>query len=55
MTEIQWEKKPLRDIANEGQLAAYKHKGFWKPMDAQRDRIELELLWQKGQAKWKIW
>ncbi|MDI9363521.1 MAG: glucose-1-phosphate cytidylyltransferase [Flavobacterium sp.] len=52
---IQWEKKPLIDIANDGQLAAYKHYGFWKPMDALRDRIELEQLWNSGKAKWKIW
>ncbi len=55
MDEIQWEKKPLIDIANEGQLAAYKHHGFWKPMDALRDRIELEQLWNTGKAQWKIW
>lgn len=55
MDEIQWEKKPLIEIANDGQLAAYKHHGFWKPMDALRDRIELEQLWNSGNAKWKIW
>jgi glucose-1-phosphate cytidylyltransferase len=55
MDEIQWEKKPLIEIANDKQLAAYKHYGFWKPMDALRDRIELEQLWNKGEAKWKIW
>jgi len=55
MDEIQWEKKPLIEIANDGQLAAYKHDGFWKPMDALRDRIELEQLWNSGTAKWKIW
>lgn len=55
MDDIQWEKKPLIDIANDGQLSAYKHNGFWKPMDALRDRIELEQLWSSGNAKWKIW
>ncbi|MFC4233167.1 glucose-1-phosphate cytidylyltransferase [Parasediminibacterium paludis] len=55
MDDIQWEKRPLIDIANNGQLAAYKHHGFWKPMDALRDRIELEQLWNSGNAKWKIW
>ncbi|RYG05518.1 MAG: glucose-1-phosphate cytidylyltransferase, partial [Chitinophagaceae bacterium] len=53
--DIQWENKPLKEIANDGQLAAYKHNGFWKPMDALRDRIELEKLWSTGEAKWKIW
>ena len=55
MDDIQWEKKPLIEIANDGQLSAYKHHGFWKPMDALRDRIELEQLWSSGNAKWKIW
>jgi glucose-1-phosphate cytidylyltransferase len=55
MENIQWEKKPLIDIANDKQLVAYKHEGFWKPMDAMRDRIELEQLWNSGKAPWKIW
>lgn len=55
MENIQWEKKPLIDIANDKQLAAYKHKGFWKAMDALRDRIELEALWESGNAPWKSW
>lgn len=55
MDDIQWEKKPLTDIARNGQLSAYKHTGFWKPMDALRDRIELEQLWSSGNAPWKIW
>ena len=55
MDDIQWEKKPLLEIAKDKQLAAYKHYGFWKPMDALRDRIELEQLWNSGQAKWKNW
>jgi glucose-1-phosphate cytidylyltransferase len=55
MDNIQWENVPLKEIANDGQLAAYKHTGFWKPMDAMRDRIELEQLWSKGNAPWKIW
>lgn len=55
MENIQWENKPLREIAQDGELSAYKHAGFWKPMDALRDRIELENLWSNGEAKWKIW
>lgn len=55
MDDIQWEKKPLIEITNDGQLAAYKHNGFWKCMDAIRDKIELEALWQSGAADWKIW
>ena len=52
---VQWEKEPLTKIARDGQLAAYRHKGFWKSMDALRDRIELEEMWNSGKAKWKIW
>lgn len=55
MDEIQWEKKPLIDITSDGQLSAYKHDGFWKCMDAIRDKIELETLWQNNEAKWKTW
>lgn len=55
MDAIQWEKKPLVQIAEDGQLAAYRHYEFWKCMDALRDKIELEELWQSGNAPWKIW
>jgi glucose-1-phosphate cytidylyltransferase len=55
MDKIQWEKKPLIDIANDKQLSAYRHNGFWKCMDAMRDKIELEELWETHKAPWKIW
>jgi glucose-1-phosphate cytidylyltransferase len=55
MDEVQWEKGPLASIAKDNQLAAYKHCGFWKCMDALRDRMELEEMWNTGAAKWKIW
>jgi glucose-1-phosphate cytidylyltransferase len=55
MDEIQWEKKPLIEIAKDGQLMAYQHKGFWKCMDALRDKIELEDLWNFEIAPWKVW
>lgn len=55
MDDVQWEKKPLIEIADAGQLSAYQHNGFWKCMDAIRDKIELEALWQSGAADWKIW
>ena len=55
MDTIQWERQPLTSIANDNQLAAYRHAGFWKCMDAMRDKIELEELWQSGNAPWKIW
>ncbi len=53
--EIQWERKPLMEIAQDDQLMAYQHNGFWKCMDALRDKIELEELWNSGNSPWKIW
>lgn len=50
-----WEGQPLERLAKEDQLAAYKHYGFWKPMDTLRDKRELEERWQTGRAKWKVW
>ncbi len=50
-----WEKEPLEKLAKEGQLMAYFHTGFWKPMDKLRDKIELEDMWNSGNAPWKIW
>ena len=55
MDDIQWEKKPLIEIANDGKLSAYLHDGFWKCMDALRDKIELEEMWKTRKAEWKIW
>ena len=55
MTDMMWEDEPLEKLTADNQLAAYQHKGFWKCMDALRDKIELEELWKKGQAKWKQW
>ena len=54
-TDVMWEDKPLEDLAKDGQLKAYKHDGFWKCMDALRDKIELDAMWESGKAKWKIW
>ncbi|MEQ8188349.1 MAG: glucose-1-phosphate cytidylyltransferase [Candidatus Eremiobacterota bacterium] len=50
-----WEKEPLENLAKEGQLSAYLHKGFWRPMDTLRDKNYLESLWQSGNPPWKIW
>lgn len=50
-----WEKQPLENLAREGSLCVYKHKGFWKCMDTLRDKVELENLWQSGKADWKTW
>jgi glucose-1-phosphate cytidylyltransferase len=50
-----WEREPLERLAQEDNLAAYQHHGFWQPMDTLRDKIHLEELWQSGQAPWKVW
>jgi len=55
MENIQWEREPMRQITSDGQLYAYKHFGFWKCMDALRDKQELEEMWNSGNAKWKLW
>ena len=50
-----FEQEPLRHLAEEGQLMSYQHKGFWQCMDTQREKMELEKLWDSGKAPWKIW
>jgi glucose-1-phosphate cytidylyltransferase len=50
-----WEQEPLERLALDGQLSAYKHHGFWQPMDSLRDKTVLEQLWQSGNPPWKVW
>lgn len=50
-----WEREPLERLADDGQLMAYKHGGFWQPMDTMRDKSLLEQLWDGGRAPWKLW
>ncbi len=50
-----WESTPLEALANDAQLAAYQHFGFWQPMDTLRDKMLLEELWQSGRAPWRLW
>lgn len=50
-----WEEDPLSRIAEDGQLSAYKHRGYWQSMDTLRDKNVLEDLWDKGEAPWKTW
>ena len=50
-----WERQPLEHLAADGELVAYKHLGFWKPMDTLREKVELEEMWNSGNAKWSIW
>jgi glucose-1-phosphate cytidylyltransferase len=50
-----WEREPMERLASEGKLAAYRHEGFWQPMDTLRDKMVLEELWASGDAPWKVW
>ncbi len=50
-----WEKEPLRQLAEAGELSAFLHHGFWHPMDTLRDRTHLEALWAGDKAPWKVW
>ena len=50
-----WEQEPMQQLAADGQLRAYQHRGFWQPMDTLRDRVLLEELWASGKAPWKLW
>jgi glucose-1-phosphate cytidylyltransferase len=51
----QWEKAPLENLANDGQLMAYRHNSFWQCMDTLRDKYYLQQLWESGKAPWKVW
>jgi glucose-1-phosphate cytidylyltransferase len=50
-----WEQEPMQKLAHSGQLSAFKHDGFWQPMDTLKDKHYLEGLWQKNKAPWKAW
>ena len=52
---ISFEKEPLEKLSKDGQLAAYRHEGFWQAMDTVRDRDLLERLWESSQVPWKVW
>lgn len=52
---ISWEKEPLQKLAHMEELSAFKHDGFWQPMDTLRDKRYLEKLWQANEAPWKVW
>ncbi|MGV3585404.1 MAG: glucose-1-phosphate cytidylyltransferase [Adhaeribacter sp.] len=47
-----WEREPLEGLARDGELSAYRHTGFWQPMDTLRDKVVLEEMWQSGKAPW---
>jgi glucose-1-phosphate cytidylyltransferase len=50
-----WEKEPMENLALDGQLSAWVHRGFWQPMDTLRDKQHLNALWESGAAPWKLW
>jgi glucose-1-phosphate cytidylyltransferase len=50
-----WERDPLERIAKKGELVAFRHEGFWKPMDSLKDKNDLNGYWENGTAEWKIW
>jgi glucose-1-phosphate cytidylyltransferase len=52
---VLWEKEPMEKLAQEGQIGAYEHRGFWQPMDTLRDKNRLEELWAAGNAPWQVW
>ena len=53
--ETAFEREPLESLARDGELSAYRHSGFWQPMDVLRDKIALEELWQSGSPPWRVW
>jgi glucose-1-phosphate cytidylyltransferase len=53
--DVMWEHDPLKKLAHDGQLSAFKHNGFWQPMDTLKDRNYLEKLWKDKSAPWKAW
>jgi glucose-1-phosphate cytidylyltransferase len=53
--ETPWESEPLESLARDEQLMAFRHTGFWQPMDTLRDKNALEDLWRNGAAPWKVW
>lgn len=55
MNNMMWEDRPLEQLTTDKELVAFRHTGFWKCMDALRDKLELEELWKHNQARWKVW
>lgn len=50
-----WEQEPLRGLAEDGELMAFRHNGYWQPMDTLREKLKLEELWLSNKAPWKVW
>lgn len=54
-TEQMWEQEPMQQVAHEGKLNAFRHEGFWHPIDTLRDKMVIEKMWNDNKAPWKIW
>lgn len=52
---VVWEHEPLENLTKDGMLSAYKHRGFWHPLDTMRDKKDLEGMWNSGKTPWKVW
>ena len=50
-----WEREPMQKLSKNGQLVAYKHTGFYQPMDTLSDKLLLEKMWKTKNAPWKVW
>lgn len=50
-----WEREPIERLVRDGQLSAFRHDGFWQPMDTLRDKTILDQMWEAGKAPWKVW
>jgi len=50
-----WERSPMENLAEKGEIITYKHHGFWKCMDTLKDKHDLNKMWESGSAKWKVW
>ena len=53
--QTSWETGPLESLARDGELRAFRHLGFWRPMDTLREKLALEERWREGRAPWKVW
>ena len=50
-----WEQEPMEALAEQGEMSAFKHNGFWQPMDTLRDKVYLQNLWDEDKAPWRVW
>jgi glucose-1-phosphate cytidylyltransferase len=53
--ETSWEREPMETLAANGEMVAYRHEGFWHPMDTIRDKVHLQALWDSGSPPWRVW